>query len=286
MSEPQHRFTFGGNWKKFQSRLTEDRVNHARESVLRLLNVSDLSGLRFLDAGSGSGLFSLAATQLEAKVTSFDIDQDSVACTQYLKDREQTSDDDWRVLEGSVLEEDFLRGLGTFDVVYSWGVVHHTGSMWNAIERLSATVADGGTVVVAIYNDQGFASRLWMTIKRLYNRLPAFLRLPYLITILSWNLVCRTITTVLAMLVRLLTLRNPFVPLSRWWNQDRPRGMHWWYDFVDWVGGWPFEVARPCEVFRFFHERGFDLVNMETTPGSGCNEYVFRRRLVHQTICE
>ncbi|MEZ6063172.1 MAG: class I SAM-dependent methyltransferase [Planctomycetaceae bacterium] len=282
MTQPELRFHFGHNWKKFQSRLTDARTDHARESIIRLLRRHDLQRQRFLDAGSGSGLFSLAARRLGATVTSFDIDPDSVACTRYLKDREQSSNDDWQVLSGSILDADLLATLGMFDVVYSWGVVHHTGRMWEAIERLLTLVDDGGIAVVAIYNDQGFSSRLWMAIKKLYNRLPGFLRLPYLITILGWNLLCRATTTAAAMLVRLITLRNPFVPFRRWWNEDRGRGMHWWYDFVDWVGGWPFEVAGPGEVFRFFDDRGFELINLETTAGSGCNEFVFRRRTAPQ----
>ncbi|HSG68794.1 MAG TPA: class I SAM-dependent methyltransferase, partial [Planctomycetaceae bacterium] len=279
--DSETRFSFGRNWKHFQSQLAESNITQASESLQNLLKRSDLEGVRFLDAGSGSGLFSLCARRLGAAVVSFDLDPESVACTRALKEREQATDEKWEVREGSILDGDFLNQLGQFDVVYSWGVVHHTGQMWKAIDLLIPLVAERGEFVVAIYNDQGFASRVWMAIKRLYNKLPVFIQPLYVLGIFLWGAFCRVILTVLAMLVRLVTLRNPLVPLSRWWNEDRPRGMNWWHDLVDWVGGWPFEVARPGEVFTFFHERGFELITMETTPGSGCNEYVFRRRVMN-----
>lgn len=280
MVQSEIRFRFGRNWQKFESQLTEQQVAIARESMQRLLGKKDLTGIRFLDAGSGSGLFSLCACQLGATVTSFDLDPDSVACTQHLREHKYADELRWLVLEGSILDEHFLTRLGEFDVVYSWGVLHHTGRMWDGFNRLIPLVAENGVLAIAIYNDQGSASRIWSVTKSLYNRLPLILRLPYLLTIFLWGFLCRFTTTTIAVAVRLITLRNPVVPVSRWWLEERPRGMHRWYDHVDWVGGWPFEVARPCEVFSFFYDRGFDLVKLETTPGSGCNEYVFRRRPV------
>lgn len=281
MTQPETRFSFGRNWKNFQSQLTESNIDQASQSLQKLLRRTELEGVRFLDAGSGSGLFSLCARRLGATVVSFDLDPESVACIRSLQEREEVPDERWEVLEGSILDEDFLNQLGPFDVVYSWGVVHHTGQMWKAIDLLIPLVAERGEFVVAIYNDQGFASRVWMAIKRFYNKLPVFIQPLYVLGIFLWGAFCRVILTVLAMLVRLVTLRNPLVPLSRWWNEERPRGMNWWHDLVDWVGGWPFEVARPGEVFTYLHERGFELIAMETTPGSGCNEYVFRRRVMN-----
>ncbi|HUG20101.1 MAG TPA: class I SAM-dependent methyltransferase [Planctomycetaceae bacterium] len=281
MTQPEPRFSFGRNWKNFQCQLTESDIDQASESLQKLLRRTELEGVRFLDAGSGSGLFSLCARRLGATVVSFDLDPESVACTRSLQEREEVPDERWEVLEGSILDEDFLNQLGQFDVVYSWGVVHHTGRMWNAIDLLIPLVAERGDFVVAIYNDQGFTSRVWSAIKRIYNKLPGFVQPLYVVGIFLWGAFCRMILTVLAMLLRLVTLRNPLVPLSRWWNEDRPRGMNWWHDLVDWVGGWPFEVARPGEVFTYFHEREFELAAMETTPGSGCNEYLFRRRVMN-----
>jgi 2-polyprenyl-6-hydroxyphenyl methylase/3-demethylubiquinone-9 3-methyltransferase len=48
------------------------------------------------------------------------------------------------------------------------------------------------------------------------------------------------------------------------------------HDLIDWVGGWPFEVSTPEEVFNFYRRRGFQLEALKTCAGGlGCNEFVF-----------
>jgi 2-polyprenyl-6-hydroxyphenyl methylase/3-demethylubiquinone-9 3-methyltransferase len=160
------RFEFGKNWTRFLFVLDDARVARAEESLKVMLEVQDLEGMRFLDIGSGSGLFSLAARRLGASVHSFDFDPRSVGCTRELKRRYFDGDLRWNVEEGSALDETYLKSLGTFDVVYSWGVLHHTGQMWQALENARLPVAAGGKLFVAIYNDVGSKSRRWTWIKR------------------------------------------------------------------------------------------------------------------------
>jgi 2-polyprenyl-6-hydroxyphenyl methylase/3-demethylubiquinone-9 3-methyltransferase len=112
-----------------------------------MVEVEDFQGKSFLDIGSGSGLFSLAARRLGAKVHSFDYDPQSVSCTKELKQRYFPNDSDWTIGQGSVLDVDYIKSLGKFDIVYSWGVLHHTGALWQALDNASLPVVDRGTLI-------------------------------------------------------------------------------------------------------------------------------------------
>lgn len=263
------RFEFGQNWSRFLEILDDQRIAQAESSLRSMLGVSDLEGRSFLDIGSGSGLFSLAARRLGARVHSFDYDPQSVACTNELRRRYFPEDALWRVDEGSVLDKDYLGSLGTFDIVYSWGVLHHTGAMWDALANAAPLVNEGGQLFIAIYNDQGRASIWWTRVKRLYcgSPRPVQALILGLCTLRLWG----------PALVR-EGLRGRAVSKLRNYGQSSGRGMSAWRDVVDWVGGYPFEVAKPEQIFDFYRERAFVLQRMTTCAGGlGCNQFVFRR---------
>jgi 2-polyprenyl-3-methyl-5-hydroxy-6-metoxy-1,4-benzoquinol methylase len=267
------RFQFGQNWRRFLALLDEERIEEAVESLRDMLQVDRLDGRRFLDIGSGSGLFSLAARRLGAFVHSFDYDPQSVACTHELKRQYFQDDPAWVVEAGSILDDHYVQTLGRFDVVYAWGVLHHTGALWTALENVVDLVSGGGTLYLAIYNDQGGASRRWTTVKRSYNTLPRGVRLALVLLVGAYF-------QGRALLSSLVRLQNP---CSRGDSKGRPkgkrRGMSRWYDLVDWVGGYPFEVAKPEQIFDFYWARGFELIRLKTCGGGlDCNEYVFRRK--------
>jgi len=144
------RFAFGKNWQRFLRVLTEERVQEAEKSLCAMLEVADLREKSFIDVGSGSGLFSLAAMRLGSRrVHSFDYDPHSVACTQELKRRYFEKSDVWTIEQGSALDPAYLAQLGQFDIVYSWGVLHHTGNMWQALENVVPLVAPSGKPAAA-----------------------------------------------------------------------------------------------------------------------------------------
>jgi 2-polyprenyl-6-hydroxyphenyl methylase/3-demethylubiquinone-9 3-methyltransferase len=195
---------------------------------------------------------------LGARVHSFDFDTSSYACTRELRERYFSSDPDWRVEQGSALDADYVRALGKFDIVYSWGVLHHTGQMHRAFEHAADMVAPGGRLAIAIYNDQGWISRYWLAVKRAYNANAASKaavvtgHLPYLMA--RWT-------------VRTLKSRKP------------ERGMRLWTDLLDWLGGYPFEVATPEHVIAIFERRGFASQGLWTCGRRhGCNEFLFIRQ--------
>jgi len=265
MTMTEARFEFGANWARFLSTLDENRIRVSEEALQQMLGTERLDGKTFIDIGSGSGLSSLAARRLGATVFSFDYDRQSVACTQTLRDRYFENDARWTVEQGSALDADYLARLGKFDVVYSWGVLHHTGQMWDALANVAPLVADGGQLFVAIYNDQGRVSRIWTFIKRLYNALPRALRF-----LVLWPVALRIWGPL--MLRDFLLLR----PFRTWRKYSANRGMSPWHDVVDWVGGYPFEVAKPEQIFDFYRAKGFELTRMTTCAGGlGCNQFVF-----------
>ena len=260
------RFGFGANWTRFLSVLNDERIEEAKASLKRMLKVESMEGKTFLDVGSGSGLFSLAARLLGARVHSFDYDPQSVACTAELK-RRYSPDDDWIVESGSVLDKEYLSRVGQFDVVYSWGVLHHTGRMWEALGNVAPLVKQEGQLFIAIYNDQGRASRIWLTIKKAYNLLPPWLR----VLVLASSFMRLWLPTIMRDVVG----GRPF---HTWDTYLKERGMSPWRDVVDWVGGYPFEVAKPEDILAIYHAKGFHLEMLKTCGGGiGCNEFVFRR---------
>ena len=265
------RFEFGDNWRRFLSVLNDERIAEAERSLRSMLGVEDLRGRSFLDIGCGSGLFSLAAARLGAeRVHSLDFDAASVACAQELR-RRYGAGAAWTVEQGSVLDEAYIEGLGAWDVVYSWGVLHHTGDMHRALANAARPVDDGGRLFISIYNDQGARSRIWRAIKRLYNAVPEGLQRPYAAAVMG----PRELLSLGYATARL----RPWDYVRSWTQYRRTRGMSRWHDIVDWVGGYPFEVARPEEIFAFYRDRGFELERLRTCGGGlGCNEFVFARR--------
>lgn len=255
-----NRFEFGKNWVSYLKGIDDEKINLAEQSLINLLKIQDLQGKDFLDIGCGSGLFSLVARKLGANVHSFDYDPQAVECAKELKSRYFNNDDKWVIEEGSVLDDSYVRKLGNFNVVYSWGVLHHTGDMYKAFENIVDTVKKESQLYIAIYNDQGFYSKYWNYVKCFYNK-----------------------GTIFKLLI--IIIHTPYLFFARYifhfltGCQSIERGMSLWHDMIDWLGGYPFEVAKPESIFKFFRDNGFFLEELKTCGGRmGCNEYVFRRK--------
>lgn len=267
MTDDERRFAFGRNWRRFLRHLDDERIAHAEACLAELIPDRPLAGRSFLDVGSGSGLSSLAAQRLGAEpVHSFDYDADSVACTAELRRRHGDPERTWTVERGSILDADYVAALGTFDVVHAWGVLHHTGSMWRAVDLAASGVAPGGLLVLALYNDQGWRSRVWRAVKRLY--------------VAGWAgraLVLATFVPLFflhGLVLDLVRLRDP---RRRYREYRSQRGMSVFHDWIDWLGGYPFEVTRPDPVIARLESRGFRLLLLDPTAGLGNHQFVFER---------
>jgi 2-polyprenyl-3-methyl-5-hydroxy-6-metoxy-1,4-benzoquinol methylase len=269
VAAPDDAFGFGRNWQDYVAEhLTPERERIARDSVRDLVG-EDLTGRSFLDVGSGSGLFSLAAHELgAAPIVSVDVDPDSVASTRALRER-AGAPDSWTVRPGSILDDQLVAELEPADVVYSWGVLHHTGDMWTAIANTMRLVKPGGRVVIAIYNDahakRFVGPRQWVTIKRQYNRAPAPLKRVMEALYVVWD--------------GLTVLRRHENPIKRIRNYRRDRGMEYYTDVKDWLGGYPYDYANAGEIVAFGEKHGLGAVDVRAVPDTdlALNEIVFER---------
>jgi 2-polyprenyl-6-hydroxyphenyl methylase/3-demethylubiquinone-9 3-methyltransferase len=253
-------FDFGKNWSEFSEHITPERIAIAESSIRRL--VGDITGKTFFDIGSGSGLLALAALRLGAKsVSCIDIDEDSVATTTRVLET-YAPGGSWTVEQMSVFD---IPASYKFDVVYSWGVLHHTGAMWRAVDRASRTVVDGGAFAFALYERTPLCGA-WKVEKRLYVRAPKPLQ----------RALCKIYETA-------YTLARYAIGKGRHPGTTE-RGFTVASGIPDWMGGYPYESTTLSEVEAIMNERGFTLRYHNPAPvhafgifGSGCSEYVYVR---------
>jgi 2-polyprenyl-3-methyl-5-hydroxy-6-metoxy-1,4-benzoquinol methylase len=262
------RFRFGENWQSFSATIDSESITEAQNSLKILLKRDTLDGLRFLDIGCGSGLFSLAARNLGAIVHSFDFDTDSVLCTRSLRDSRRPSDPEWMIEQGSILDDNLVMRVGTFDIVYAWGVLHHTGSMRHAIENAARLVNPGGMLAIALYRKTFFCP-LWSIEKRWYaSASPRAQRMAVALY-------------VSAMRARLLLTGKSFNAYVASYKNNL-RAMDFEHNVRDWLGGYPYESIRRDDVIDFVSKLSFECAHMNCERqsiglfGSGCDEFVFR----------
>lgn len=260
-------FSFGQNWQRYLRSMNEERVRIAIASLTGFLRLDSLAGMTLLDIGCGSGLFSCAAYRLGARqIVSIDADPLAIECCRSFHEK-AGSPQNWRILEASILDMEFVRQLGSFDVVYAWGVLHHTGRMWDALRNSVQLVSPDGYYYVSIYNKVPgrSGSAMWLRLKKWYNASSLF----------GKALIESAYITKL-LLDHFVRLRNPLKTAREY----KSRGMSWRTDIRDWIGGYPYEYASVEEVFHFV--RGccpdLEMVNIETTTGTGCNSFLFHRR--------
>ena len=254
-------FDFGSNWEKYSiRRLDSDRLAIAAQSLQSLLGLDSLSNASFLDIGCGSGLFSIAAHELGAEVVvGLDINPRCIIISSHNR-KCYAPNAPISFYEVSALCLKDLEKLGHFDIVYAWGVLHHTGAMWEAIRNTAHQVSPGGVLVLSIYNKH-WTSPIWKSIKWIYNRSPG--KIQWVMVVLFSGIIY------LAKL--LVTGRNPLI---------KERGMDFWYDVIDWIGGYPYEYAHPDDVTAFVTSLGLNLRNfVPAQVPTGCNEFVFERNV-------
>ncbi|HNP72445.1 MAG TPA: methyltransferase domain-containing protein [Kouleothrix sp.] len=252
-------FDFGANWQSFsEQRVDAGRLDTAAQSLKSLLRRETLAGCSVLDVGCGSGLFAIAAARLgAARVVGVDVNPRCVEVSRQNRAR-LAPDAPVSFGEASALSASDMAALGTFDLVYAWGSLHHTGAMWQAIRIVARQVAPGGTLVLAIYN-RHITSRAWRAIKWFYNQMPAPVK----------QLMAIVFAGIIYLAKLAVTRRNPL---------EKERGMDFWYDVIDWIGGYPYEYATAAEITEFMAGMGFSVRRVVPAQvPTGCNEFVLER---------
>lgn len=257
-------FSFGKNWEEFvRLYFREEKVEQSKRYLLEFLELPDLKGKYFLDIGCGSGLHSLAACLAGAeRVVSFDIDPYSVSTTEKIREI-YGRPFNWTVLQGSILDQTFLQSIEPADIVYSWGVLHHTGKMWEALKNTARLMKEHGLLYIALYTTDA-KSNYWLEVKKKYNEAsPAGKRL------MEWRYILTE-----TIIPSLLHFKNPLKTITGY----RKRGMSYYTDIKDWLGGYPFEHAKIEEVFHFCRKQlGLELINIKT--GEANTEYLFKKQI-------
>ncbi len=279
-------FSFGRNWVDYvNNSLGEEQINSAEKSLLKYLPENEYANKVFIDIGCGSGIFSLGALKLRCKrVISFDVDKYSIEATKTTKSNFFSlvpKDSQWDIFLGSVLDKNLIEELkNKGDIVYSWGVLHHTGDVFQAIANAAQLVKSNGSFILAIYNRVP-SSGYWLKVKKFYNLAPTIIKKVMVYSTFLYIILYRLLSA-----MKRKILGQPTVSLL-----SKDRSMSIFYDVIDWLGGYPYECATFEEIKNFVEKLGFKLIkaptkllsprktlfNRFTFKFTGNNEFVFKK---------
>jgi 2-polyprenyl-6-hydroxyphenyl methylase/3-demethylubiquinone-9 3-methyltransferase len=259
-------FEFGENWVDYSNLIGTKELIASMEKLDNLIGIENIEGKTVLDIGSGSGIHSLSFLKLGAQnVEAFDYDLNSVRTTSEVI-LKHWSNMNWSSSFGDILSYDL--NLKRYDLVYSWGVLHHTGDLDLALKNASKLVSENGLFVVALYKKTPMCG-IWKIEKYLYTHSGQKIREVFL-------QIYKTFFK-LGLAIRGKSYQEHSESYSS------KRGMTLENDMIDWLGGYPYESISEKEVIRLLKIQGFDLIDSKPSTartgilGSGCSEFVFRR---------
>lgn len=264
------KFSFWKNWARFLERLNEKKINQAKDYLENFIwGKEKIEGKTVIDFWCWSGLMSLCFYLLWAKkIVSIDIDDNSINCTKYLKEKYCKQTNKWDILKGSILNENFIKSLWKYDIVYSWGVIHHTWNMWKWLDLIWKLVNNNWLLYIAIYNkyEKFPSSKLWLKIKKIYANSNFLIR-----KIMYYLLIMEII------FMRIIKWQNPYKYIKDYYKNSN-RWMDFFRDVEDWVGWYPYEYASIEEIKDFYEKKWYKLINLyDSSAWWWCNEFLFKK---------
>ncbi|HVL31162.1 MAG TPA: class I SAM-dependent methyltransferase [Solirubrobacteraceae bacterium] len=165
--------SFGSEWTQLEydtDRVWGQSLELRREIALRELDceAADLEGKLVLDAGCGAGLLSYLLWEMGARVVAADITTSVNAAQRYLRSRGADGVD---FVQADLLNPPFR--AGSFDIVFSGGVLHHNPDTRAALDAIAPLVAPGGQIYAWLYGPTpGLAHRVRTLVRKVVVPLP------------------------------------------------------------------------------------------------------------------
>lgn len=142
----------GHRWTQFERAVPEFERNFL--DIAAPLTPADFTGKLVLDAGCGFGRHALFAARYGAEVIAIDNSSEAVAsCVQNLGEASRG-----HVIQGDVARPPFRRGI--FDLVFSYGVLHHVVDAREVFNTLGELVAPGGRLSIWVYGPRQGTTRV------------------------------------------------------------------------------------------------------------------------------
>jgi len=263
-------FAFGKNWDLYSRQINSSHIESSKKDLISLIQLESLEGMRVLDIGSGSGVHSLSLMLLGCKdLIALDYDANYVSTTNRVLSGKSFKGN-FQVMQADILKH--IPGIDghTFDLVYSWGVLHHTGDMMKGIDRSISYVKPGGLIALALYRKTPFCT-FWRIEKFIYSKSPEIFQvISQKVYEFFFGLGIKIKTG--------QTLRDYRL------SYFQKRGMDFSRDVHDWLGGYPYESIDPDVLIQYMEQRGFTVLNSNISKkqsgilGSGCDEFLFKNK--------
>ena len=264
-------FKFGKNWKEYLEKTNDQNILYASRDLETILGTNNIKNKSFLDIGCGSGIHSLSALTLGAKyVESFDLDPINIKNTQNFIEK-WWEEKNYDIYQNNILDNNVQNKK--FDIIYSWGVLHHTGNLELAIKNSLKYCKSGSILFLALY-EKTYYCEIWKKIKKFYNSSNKFTKFSILYSYIIFKII-----------VLILLFKNPYKHIRDYQNNEQNRGMLFFNDQVDWVGGYPYESITKKELetivgedfsLRFYNKSKTGI--LRSLLGNGCSIYTFEKQ--------